>query len=712
VRCWGDNSYNELGDATLVSSASPVEVTGLDGVVEVATGGYFSCALLGSGVVKCWGYNGNGQVSGSSDIEVALPTVIQGLEPGVRAIAAGISHACALIITGGVRCWGNNQFGQLGSAGATSSAMPLAVVGLESGVLAIEAGVDSSCALTTAGGVKCWGRNDSGALGDGTTTSRFAAVDVKGLGSGATAVAVGYGDACAVMASGKLKCWGAGGAGALGSGVLVDSSLVPVDATVALSRVRAVASGNGFTCAITIAGVRCWGMGRTGQLGNGWTADVAKGVDVVGLGSDVAEISALMNHVCVLRSNGEVHCWGDGQNGQLGNGMPYERRLPATVAAMAEGVVSIASGSQHTCAIRKDNALECWGDNTEGELGNGTKLSSPWPVDLLGVGTGLAGVATGQDHTCATSVDGRAFCWGWNASGQLGDGSYTTRASPLAVANLARGEVAAVTAGGVHSCALTKAGGVKCWGDNSLGQMGDGSSGGAHLVPSGVASLGAGVVSVAAGSFHTCAVTSDGGVKCWGQNAYGVLGDGTRTNHPLPTSVASIGGEAIAVSAHEMNTCALLHDGRVSCWGNDQLVPQFVDGIVDARMIAVGAGHACALTAAGAVECWGSNYYGQLGDGSDADQVWPFEVDIGAPAVAISAGTRHTCAVRTDGIAKCWGSNASGQLGNGEAGYSAVPVIVAGTFAGRVFRSGHAHHERPDPILTPAPPATPRRNLR
>jgi len=710
VRCWGDNTYNELGDATLVSSTSPVEVTGLDGVVEVATGSYFSCALLGTGDVKCWGYNGNGEVSSSPAIEIPQPTLIQGLGEGVRAIAAGFDHVCALTAAGGVRCWGSNDFGQLGSAGAASFAVPMAVVGLESGVSAIAAGLDSTCALTTMGGVKCWGRNESGAMGDGTTTNRFAPVDVKGLSSGATAIAVGYGDACAVMASGKLKCWGGDGAGELGNGVPMDSSHVPIDVTVVKSRVRAVAAGFGFTCAVTITGVRCWGMGGNGQLGNGWTANVATGVDVIGLGADVVEIATLNSHVCALRSDGEVRCWGDDRTGQLGNGMPYERRSPATVAAMVDGLASIASGFEHTCAVRQDSAVECWGNNLQGQLGNGSRLSSPWPVNVLGVSTDIASVAVGNGHTCAASVDGRAFCWGWNGLGQLGDGSSTNRSTPVAVANLVRGEVVDLTVGAAHSCILTRSGGVKCWGDNLLGQLGDGSSQQVHPLPSSVVSLETDVVSVAAGSYHTCAVTAEGDVKCWGQNAYGCLGDGTHTNHPLPTSVASLGGEALAVSAYEMHTCALLRDGRVSCWGNDQMVPQFVDGVAGATAIAAGAAHACALLESGQVECWGSNWSGQLGDGSNVPRDWPVVVDIGAPAVSISAGSQYTCAVRVDGVAQCWGGNAVGQLGNGEAGYSTAPVIVAGTFPGEVLRGGHARHTRPS--FTPGTPANPHRNLR
>jgi len=704
VRCWGDNSYGELGDGTLMSSASPVDVVGLDGVVEVAAGGSFTCALLGSGDVKCWGYSANGQAGIASNFTVSVPTAIQGLGPGVRAIRAGSGHVCALTAVADVRCWGSNAYGQLGNGQETWSAVPVVVIGLESGVSSIAVGTDASCALTTAGGVKCWGRNAFGVLGDGTTTDRSSAVDVEGLRSGVTAVALGS-SACALMARGELKCWGPNIAGQLGTGFLDGPSLVPVDVTVVQSPVRAVAVGGAFTCAATTVGVRCWGAGESGQLGNGWTKTVSRGVDVVGLGSNVIEISALMGHVCVMRSNGEALCWGNGWNGQLGNGMPYERRSPVAVAAMADGIASIAAGYQHTCAVRRDNFLECWGGNMSGELGNGTELSSPWPVDFLGVGAGIASVSAGSAHTCAVTVGGQAFCWGWNGGGQLGDGSYDTRPSPVAVANLERGEVATVAAGGAHNCALTKKGGVKCWGENSLGQMGDGSIGAAHLVPSGVTALESDVVSIAAGFFHTCAATSDGAVKCWGQNGYGVLGDGTLENRAVPTNVVGLGGEAIAVSALRMNTCALLRDGRVTCWGNGRVVPQFVDGVADASAIAVGAEHACALTGSGKVECWGSNWNGQLGDAGNVDQAGPVPVDVGAPVRAISAGSEHTCAVRVDGIAKCWGSNASGQLGNGEAGYSTVPVMVSGTFAGRVLRSGHAHHARPEPLPIPATPA-------
>lgn len=712
ARCWGDNTYGELGDGTLQSSASPVDVNGLAGVVDIAAGGYFSCALMDSGGVKCWGYNGNSEVDATPAIQVPTPTLIKGLETEVRAISAGSDHACALTAAGGVRCWGYNDVGQLGNGSHVASAVPVAVIGLESGVSAIATGVKSTCALTVGGAVKCWGWNESGEVGDGTAEDRSAPVGVTGLGSGVAAIAAGYGHACAVTTRGQLKCWGGNGAGELGTGVATSAMPIPVDANAVSGTVRSVAIGHGYTCAVVAgAGVRCWGYGLGGELGNGWTNSTTQPVDVVGLRSDVAELAGgLMGHACVLRATGEILCWGDGRQGQLGSAIPSQRNSPVAVVAASSGVAAIASGDHHACALLEDASLQCWGGNTSGELGNGSRRSSPSPTNTLAVGVGIAVVATGGSHTCAAAADGRVFCWGLNVFGEIGGGSSDTQPSPLVIGGLR--DVVSVTGGDIHSCALTRSGAVKCWGDNGVGQLGAGTQGDSHLAPSTVPSLGSGVVSIAAGSYHTCAVTADGGVKCWGQNALGALGDGTPTNRLVPTSTASLGGEAIAVSASDMHSCALLRDGRVSCWGAEKLAPELVDGIVDASAIAVGAGHACAITRSGNLECWGRNWAGQLGNGTNTDQRWPVIVDMGGSARAVSAGTDFTCAVRTDGIAKCWGSNASGQLGNGEAGYSAVPVTVAGTFAGHVFRGGHAQHEQPAPILSPTTPTTRRPTLR
>jgi alpha-tubulin suppressor-like RCC1 family protein len=228
VKCWGDNSAGGLGDGTMTARSTPVDVAGLaSGVDAVAAGDRFSCALTTGGGVKCWGYNKFGQLGDGTTANSALPADVVGLTSEVDAIAARGEHTCALI-TGGVRCWGANLNGQLGDGTTTSSSVPVDVTGLSSEVIAIATGGEHTCAIATGGNVKCWGWNSAGQLGIGTTADSSTPVDVAGLAGDVKAVATGGRHTCALMTAGGVKCWGSDEFGQLGNGSIANS-VVPVD---------------------------------------------------------------------------------------------------------------------------------------------------------------------------------------------------------------------------------------------------------------------------------------------------------------------------------------------------------------------------------------------------------------------------------------------------------------------------------------------------
>jgi alpha-tubulin suppressor-like RCC1 family protein len=242
---------------------------------------------------------------------------IAGLWPGPQAVSAGYEHTCAVTSAGGVKCWGWNGYGQLGDNSTTSSATPVNVTGLASGAVAVSAGMDHTCTLTAAGGVKCWGRNNNGQLGNGATTDSHAPVDVVGLSSGVRAISAGREYTCAIDSAGGLKCWGENAFGALGdnNGSPTESFVPsPVDVVGLSSGVQAVATGQYTTCAITsTGGVKCWGENESGELGNGTMTNSLLPSDVVGLSSGVQAVSVGNTHVCALTSAGAVKCWGSGQ---------------------------------------------------------------------------------------------------------------------------------------------------------------------------------------------------------------------------------------------------------------------------------------------------------------------------------------------------------------------------------------------------------------
>jgi alpha-tubulin suppressor-like RCC1 family protein len=646
VTCWGYNVNGQLGDDTMTLRLTPVNVSGLtSGIMAIAAGGYDTCALTSAGGVKCWGRNCNGQLGDGTTTTRLTPVDVSGLTSDAMAVTVGLAHACALTGTGGVKCWGFNYYGELGDGTTTQRLVPVDVSGLTSGVVAIAGGYFHTCALTNAGSVKCWGYNYFGELGDGTTTDRLTPVNVSGLTSGVMAIAARGDHTCALTSAGGVKCWGYNGSGRLGDGTTTNR-LTPINVNGLTSGVTAIAAGEEHTCALTNAGgVKCWGENHSGQLGDGTTTDHLTPVNVSGLTGGVTAIAAGDSHICVLMSAGGVKCWGANSFGQLGNSTAGIQLASVDVSGLASGVTAISTGGNytcaggaHTCALTSAGGVKCWGSNGAGQLGDGTTTQRLTPVNVSGLTSGVMAVTVGVNHTCALTSVGGVKCWGYNAFGKLGDGTTINRHTPVDVSALTSG-VRVIAAGYYHTCALTSAGGVKCWGYNNAGQLGDGTTTD-HLTPVNVSGLTGGVRAIAAGYYHTCALTSAGGVKCWGGNFHGQLGDGTTTDHLTPVNVSGLTGGVTAIAA-----------------GVDQT---------------------CALTSVGGVKCWGRNANGQLGDGTTTtDHLTPVDVSgLTGGVTAIAAGGAHTCAVTSAGGVKCWGDNDEGQLGTGILTYRTTPVDV------------------------------------
>jgi alpha-tubulin suppressor-like RCC1 family protein len=382
----------------------------------------------------------NGKVSlrNGSDGKVHLIAEIAGYYSSsdrAASVSTGPSHSCEVTSTGGVKCWGLNSHGELGDGTTKSSSVPVAVVGLRSKVSAVSVGLGYTCAVTSAGAVRCWGFNGHGELGDGTTRSSAVPVGVVGLGSGAVGVSAGWSHTCAVTRAGAARCWGQNAFGGLGDGT-TESSAVPVAVTGLGSRVVAVESGQFHSCAVTSAGgVRCWGYNADGELGDGTTSRSAVPVDVVGLGSGVAEVSAGRYHSCAVTRAGAVRCWGRNPSGQLGNGSTADSAVPVDVLGLGSGAVAVSAGLSHSCAVTSARRVRCWGASG-GELGAGSAAGSAVPVEVVGLGPGMVAVSAGGYQSCARSAAGAVRCWGHNPNGGLGNGTATGSDSPVDVVGL------------------------------------------------------------------------------------------------------------------------------------------------------------------------------------------------------------------------------------------------------------------------------------
>jgi alpha-tubulin suppressor-like RCC1 family protein len=351
-------------------------------------------------------------------------------------------------------------------------------------------------------------------------------------------------------------------------------------------------------------------------------------------------------HSCAIIDNGTVSCWGRNNRGQLGDGTVTDRNTPTQTSSLGNGrsAVAISAGYWHTCAILDDGSVSCWGFNTDGRLGDGTLLNRNSPTQTASLGTGRTAVAivAGIAHTCAILDDGTVSCWGYNNFYQIGDGTNSARLTPTQTASLGANNTAvAISVGELHTCTILSDGNVSCWGNNDYGQLGDGTNL-SRSTPTRTSSLGSGreAVAITAGSAYICTILDNGTVSCWGRNNLGQLGDGTVTDRNTPTQTSSLGNgrSAVAISALMVHTCAILDDGSVSCWGGNtdgrlgdgtqvnRNSPTQTSSLGSGRTgIAITSGHrhSCAILDNGSISCWGDNEYGQLGDGTTTDRNTP-----------------------------------------------------------------------------------------
>ncbi|WP_442928465.1 RCC1 domain-containing protein, partial [Microbacterium sp. LB16] len=391
-------------------------------------------------------------------------------------------------------------------------------------------------------------------------------------------------------------------------------------------------------------------------LGSGAGASAATGIDpgtgsaaggtqvtIPALSTAFAQASAGAYHSLALGLDGKAYAWGWSPDGQLGNGAT-EGSSVAVAVTMPAGVTftSVSAGGFHSLAMGSDGKAYAWGWNTSGQLGNNSTTSSSVPVAaMMPAGVTFTSVSAGISHSLAVGSDGKAYAWGYNTSGQLGNGSTTDSLVPVAVTMPAGVTFTSVSASAYHSVALGSDGKTYAWGGGSLGQLGNGSTTDS-LVPVAV-TMPAGVTftSVTAGDYHSVALGSDGKAYAWGRNNLGQLGNGSTTDSLVPVAVTMPAGVTFtSVSASGYHSLALGSDGKTYAWGNNNL--------------------------------------GQLGNGSTTDSSVPVSVTMpaGVTFTSVDAGGYHSLALGSDGNAYAWGDNGSGQLGDGSTTSSSVPVVV------------------------------------
>ena len=390
-----------------------------------------------------------------------------------------------------------------------------------------------------------------------------------------------------------------------------------------------------------------------------------------------SQIAAGASHNVALKSDGTVWTWGANGSGQLGNGSTMDSPIPVQVNTLS-GITMVAAGGVHSVALKSDGTLWTWGYNGAGELGNGTTTNSSTPVQVL---TGVKVIAAGFFHTAAVKNDGSVWTWGNNSSGQLGVGSYTNSTRPVKVSSLTG--ATALAAGLFHTAAVTSGGIVWCWGSNNFGQLGDGTITDS-TIPVKVNEL-EGATAVAMGYYHTVAVKSDGTMWGWGYNGYGQLGVGTWTNSSVPIQLNGL-TTVTAIAAGIYHTVALLNDGTAQSWGANESgqlgngfrvasnTPVTASNLEMLTKIAAGSNHTVVLKSDGTIWVWGDNGNGQFGNGTTSHSSVPLLVNGLDAVAAVAGGGYHSVTVENNGTVKDWGADSSGQLGTGARTDSSPPV--------------------------------------
>lgn len=333
---------------------------------------------------------------------------------------------------------------------------------------------------------------------------------------------------------------------------------------------------------------------------------------------------------CSLQSSGKVHCWGQNGNGQLGDGSKNSRTVPKEIDGLSDAV-RIAAGAAHVCVLRENGTVACWGANNNGQLGPDVQgdQTTPRPVPLI---TDVIGIGAGSGHTCVVHRNGTVTCWGANNYGQLGG----TPNNGIVFGVKSISDAVTLGASSFNTCAVRKTGAIRCWGQADYGRLGTTSA--SHGEVYGVTDATAVAVSYAT----SCAIRSPGGaVVCWGVNWNGQLGNGTATHN------------------------------------NNAYTATPVTDLVQAATIAGGRGHLCVVTEDHGVKCWGNDEDGQVGIGTTKDQPLPYTIP-NLNVVGVGGGLKHTCAVASSGAVWCWGNNDGGQLGDGTMVASNTPVSVVG----------------------------------
>lgn len=711
--CWGANDYGQLHTGDKIYRPDPTKIGSGFSWHSVTLGDNHTCSLTQDKVLGCWGHNAYGQLAEGSTRDLTAPILFTDVGHEWESVSTDFYHTCGIKFDKSLWCWGWGQPPyQISSAMlenkwvsvAVSSASTCAVhingsllcqyfaggygagymwgpsVNGDSDWSKVTADMEQICAVKTNRTLWCWRQTvvdfkkvDDDVDENSFSTSCYLKTDGShwcyGSRVGTEMDWRSMTHSCGIKTDGTLMCDGykysedkdwsmvstiyAGGWCAVKiNGTLWCNSRQIEDATD--WRTVSVGYYSSYVCGLKTNGTLwCWGSNKYRQLGDGTDIDRPAPVPVVFPANPWSQITAGAHHSCAI--NGvELFCWGHNGYGQLGNGSTETKTTPTRVLNSV-GWKALSAGTYHTCGVKYENTLWCWGANADGQLGHGNSETALEPI-WVGIDTDANwdDVATSEYHTCARKLDKSLWCWGRNNNGQLGVDDRESRLSPKQVGSDL--DWVFVATGANHTCAIREKDSIRtlwCWGANTKGQLGNGTTEGSLLptqvVSPGIPSSGSyRWQSVTAGSNHTCALAgySSGpyGLYCWGDHSQGQLGYGIGPEQTLPVGVSMRPWTSIKASGDR--TCGGMTDYS-SAYNPYSSGPYF------------------------SLWCWGDNSSGQLGNGTNYGQSSPSPVKTEHDVTpyqwtGIAVGEKHTCALRFEGTLWCWGNNTDGQIGSGQ----------------------------------------------
>ena len=692
--CWGKNNHGQLGLGTTVDEIVPARV-GAEKWRSVTAGVDYTCGIKPDGSLWCWGENEEAELGIGNRNSTVTPVRV-GTDNNWRAVSLGSAHTCGVRDDDSLWCWGSDGRGALGNGDVSNSIVQSPErIAPSTAWSQVAVAIDASCAITTSGELYCWGRNEHGELGNGQTNTNSAQTTPLRVGTDAgwSAIATRGGDflegsnqvvthVCGVRA-GLAYCWGANRAGQTGR-PSSPSITTPEKLDQGFTQISV---GAEHTCGLVDDALYCWGRNERGELGIGLDTGLDTNVPTRIPGT-WSSVSNGFTHTCALDTAGALHCTGTNDRGELGDSAGGPRNVPVLLGS---GYDELAVGAQHACA-RRGAALECWGRNRGGQLAAMPRAPRQKPALSYMAPSAILQTAAGDDHTCVRlTLNGVLQCWGGDADGSLGNGAAGATHTPTNVTHVRAWDRIST---GSHTCATDVDANNNgwCWGNNASGELGDMTNSSKQTPTAlGPSMLGGKYTQIYAGLNHSCGLrinnAIDNEVWCWGSNNSGQLGFvGGGTTVPMAAKDENLAAQntmrARMLALGDTHTCATgIEDApaarRLFCWGANGS-SQIGDGtetgrsrpvVIGTGYIAVAAGraHSCAIKNTGALECWGHNAAGQLGDGSFTLKTRPSAVLSSATWASIAAREDYTCGLTTMGDLYCWGLNHFGRVGDGTA---------------------------------------------